>query len=132
MLAAATFGQQAGYAWVTNPFTSTVSVTLTQPITVGLSLLDAGGAEVVGDALVWHGFVSPLVTEVFTWTFQIDGNPGTEYSLPAADVELTTTEGETITDTMEAGLYTTPWPVSSEYSLPTLVAPVWQQKQSSH
>jgi len=40
--------------WINNPFTSTVSVTVTQTITPAITLHDMGGASWNGTTLTWN------------------------------------------------------------------------------
>ncbi len=79
---------QSAYLWANNPFTATVPVTLTQPIPAGVTVVDAGTGQISGGDIVWSGLVTPLDSQVFTYTFNVSATAGQTVTLPAAHLEI--------------------------------------------
>jgi Tol biopolymer transport system component len=81
------------YAWVDNPFTQTVGITLTQPLPVDILVVDANGGEVVGDSLRWHRVISPQSTVVFTHAVRYIGDGGQVVQYSEPQLEMVNLEG---------------------------------------
>lgn len=110
--------------WVNNPFTSTIEVTITQPLPAGVALLDAGGAQQSGDTLIWTTTVSPTALRRVGFSFAFPAVPGTSTSLAGASMTLTSPlDGQPLTATSNAVSFAALWPVTLEHATPGYVAP---------
>lgn len=76
------------HAWVSNPFTQTVSVTITQPIPTGAQIIDANGGLLDGTNLVWSRTISPETTIEITHLIRLDGAVGANVIYPPAQLTL--------------------------------------------
>jgi hypothetical protein len=107
-----------------NPLTVSVEVTVTQPLTGGIELLDAGGAVRQGDRLVWTATLGPEAGEVFSFTFRFPAVPGTVGWLPAATLRLGEPAGGHQEEIQGNPIrFEALWPVEIRRAVPSWVAP---------
>jgi uncharacterized repeat protein (TIGR01451 family) len=107
-----------------NPLTVSVEVTVTQPLTGGIELLDAGGAVRQGDRLVWTATLGPEAGEVFSFTFRFPAVPGTVGWLPAATLRLREPAGGHQEEIQGNPIrFEALWPVEIRRAVPSWVAP---------
>jgi hypothetical protein len=108
---------------VINPFTLTVSATVTQTVPVGFTIIDAGGGDVVGNNVVWTEEMEEgegvELRALLGWA----GEPGETATIPGPELNFrdpSTLEGDTYTTTEK----TVPaaWPLEVSASIP----PEWR------
>ena len=110
--------------FVHNPLTSSVAVTVTQPLTVGVEVLDPGAGQLTGGGLRWQGTVGPGATQPFTFTFRFGAVPGTAGALPPASLSLTElTTGLQATEPGNPVGFRALWPVGVVRETPSFVLP---------
>jgi hypothetical protein len=76
------------HLWVDNPFTTTVSVTVTQPLPTGIQVANANGGTLIGQNLVWSRTITPQTTIEITHVATYNGSAGIVVSYPAAQLEM--------------------------------------------
>lgn len=110
--------------WINNPFTSTVSVTVTQTITPAITLLDIGQASRKGTRLTWNTTVSPSAMSLVTFTFGYTATPGTNNALPGATLSLVNPlDSQWLTAESNTAGFQAIWPVTLERATPGYVLP---------
>jgi hypothetical protein len=105
---------------VQNPFTFTVSAALTQSVPTEFSIIDAGGAQLVADDLVWTEVLTPHVGVEWRAVLGWEGEPGASTVLPAPVLTFDDpVTGQSDTYTGEQQEVAAPWPleVTAEYPL---------------
>ncbi len=128
VMAGGSLGQpyQTGYLWVNNPFTATVSVTVTQPLPAAVtSVLEPGTGQVIGNDIIWTGFVTPLATEAFTFTFETSTAPGETVTLPAATLDIVNPlpPNDILSTSAEAPSFVVPRHLAIQRNTPDWIAP---------
>lgn len=86
--------------WVVNPFTQTVSITLTQPLPSGVEVVSAPGATEQDGNLCWTATLDPETRAAFTHTVRYVGPAIDELVYPISEMQmsdLTTTSQATFT-----------------------------------
>ncbi|MGD9100590.1 MAG: hypothetical protein PVF45_08915, partial [Anaerolineae bacterium] len=83
------------YVWVDNPFTQTMSITLTQPLPAGVAVVGGNGGSVIGSSLRWHQTIGPTATVGITHSVQYLGGAGELVTYPEPLVEMTDLTGTT-------------------------------------
>jgi hypothetical protein len=108
---------------VINPFTMTVRATITQALPVNFMILDAGGAQVSGNTLIWTANLEPAngleLQAKLRWTAM----PGTSISIPEPILSFrdpSTGLGDTYTAPTE--IVHAAWPLAVSANVPTM----WQ------
>jgi len=109
---------------VRNPLTVPVAVTVTQPLTAGIVLLDAGGAIRQGEGLVWTATLGPEASEVFSFTFRFPAVPGTVGWLPAGTLRMREpVSGHSEEMSGNPIRFEALWPVEVRRAVPSWMAP---------
>jgi len=106
--------------FVMNPFSLTVSATVTQPVSTDFEVLDADGAELADNALVWTEILSPEVGLEFRTWLGWEGTPGESRTLASPVLALSdpdTGHGDTYTG--KPNVVDAPWPLQVEVRMPT-------------
>ncbi|HRX00083.1 MAG TPA: hypothetical protein P5280_11360, partial [Cyclobacteriaceae bacterium] len=70
-----------------NPFTTTMPVTITQPIFEDLEITNAPQGNVTAQEITWSRDLTPLSQDILTFTARYNAIPGTSHSLPPAVME---------------------------------------------
>ncbi|TAK32117.1 MAG: PKD domain-containing protein [Chloroflexota bacterium] len=110
--------------WINNPFTSTLPVTVTQTLSAGISVIDAGGANQQGSLLTWNTTVLPSAVGVVTFTFSFPAAPGADHALPAAVMSLASPiDGQIVTADSNVAHFQAIWPVTLSAVVPGYVLP---------
>jgi len=76
------------HLWVDNPFTTTVTITLTQPLTDGIQVINANSGMLVGQNLVWSRTISPEATIEITHVVVYTGSAGIGVNYPTALLQM--------------------------------------------
>ena len=104
---------------VINPFTLTVSATVTHTIPANFEILDNGGGQVVGNALVWRNDLEPGAGLELRALLRWEGAPGESATLPGPELAFqdpNTNQGDTYTapdETVPAA-----WPLEVSVDIP--------------
>jgi hypothetical protein len=77
------------YAWVDNPFTKTVVVTLTQSLPADAQVVEAGNGTTAGNAIRWQRTISPQATVEITHVVCYQGEAGQNVDYPEPQLEMT-------------------------------------------
>jgi hypothetical protein len=88
------------YIWVDNPFTHSVTITLTQPLPAGVEVLDDNNGTAKLNTLRWQQIISPQTTVVITHLIRYQGEAGRAVQYPDPELEmasLTSTDSVTFT-----------------------------------
>ena len=110
--------------WINNPFTSTIPVTVTQPLPPDITVLDLGGAVQTGDTLTWNTVVSPTALSVITFTFSYTAAPGTGNILPPGSLTLHNPwDGALLTTEANPVDFQAIWPLTLDHTSPGYVLP---------
>jgi uncharacterized repeat protein (TIGR01451 family) len=116
--------QHEAQLWINNPFTSAISITLTQTLPTGITLLNTDGASQNGNSLTWNTVVSPTALKMVTFTFNFPAVPGAENTLPAATLSLIDPlQGQALSAQANAVPFQAIWPLSLDYMTPGYVLP---------
>ena len=76
------------HVWVDNPFTTTVTVTVTQPLPDAIEVLDANEGTLAGQNLVWSRPVPPETSIEITHVIACAGPSGVVLDYPAVVLEM--------------------------------------------
>ena len=116
--------QHKAQLWINNPMTTSVLVTLTQPVPNDIALISAPGAESDGESLSWTMQVEPSSIKAVTFTYAFSGIPGASALLPPA---VATLAGLDDSEVLQAASNEAPfhvlWPVAVSYDTPGYVMP---------
>lgn len=124
--AGGTAGQSylSSYLVVHNPFTTTIPVTVTQPIATDMAPLQTGNGTLGANQITWNAWVPPLSSEIFTYTFDILAAPGVTLTLPAANLALSHPSLGILQTSAAALPFTYPWQIDISQSTPEWVTPL--------
>jgi hypothetical protein len=104
---------------VVNPFTLTVSATVTQAIPTAFTILDDGGGVIVGDALVWTDVLSPGEGLELRALVGWEDAPGETAVMPGSELAFEdpgSGEGDTYTSPEET--VSAAWPLEVAVDMP--------------
>jgi alpha-tubulin suppressor-like RCC1 family protein len=97
-----------GLIWVNNPFTSSVLVTVTQPVPAFMNQIDAGVGRIEGGNIVWTTYVAPESSEMMTYTARLNLRPATNVVLPPTQLVLQVPTGEYLSHAVTPRTFTMP------------------------
>jgi uncharacterized repeat protein (TIGR01451 family) len=110
--------------WISNPFSSTVPVTVRQPLPAGITLLDLGGATQSNNTLTWNTVVEASSLNVVTFTFGFPGVPGTANTLAPASLTMPDpSTGQPLSVNANPVSFQTLWPITVDYATPGYILP---------
>jgi len=108
---------------VINPFTMTLRATVTQALPVNFTILDAGGAQVSGNTLIWTANLEPASGLELQAKLQWTAMPGTSTSIPGPVLSFQDPgTGLSDTYTAPAEIVHAAWPLAVSAHVPT----IWQ------
>ena len=84
-----------GQIWMVNPFTRSISTTITQTMPADTDLLQFGDGTFDGSTITWQRELSVGQVEQITYTFRYLGVPGTPVTVPPAMMAFTETLSNT-------------------------------------
>ena len=76
------------HVWIDNPFTTTLAVTITQPLPSDVQILNANGGVQVGNSLTWSRTISPQASIEITHVVTFGGQAGRVVEYPVAQLEM--------------------------------------------
>lgn len=97
--------------WIANPFTTTITTTITQTLPAAAILVDTDGT-VNGSTVAWQHTIAATDLVSATITFQYPAVPGAELQLPAAEMSFVEpNSGEVAVTTSNVPTFVKPLPV---------------------
>ncbi len=112
-----------GELWVNNPYDVAAPITVTQPISDNILIIDPMWGKVTPGQIEWQAYAPPRASAFFTYTFSAASNPHATITLPPAQIALSGPSGETISDQAESLPFENPWPKAVTYTLTDFFAP---------
>jgi hypothetical protein len=101
------------YIWIDNPFTQTVSVTLTQALPANVEVISSSMIISFENTLSWHQVITPQTTSIITHTFRYQDDAGQSIEYPKPYITMTNLSATAqVTFTGKAASFTTLPPLS--------------------
>jgi uncharacterized repeat protein (TIGR01451 family) len=100
------------HLWIDNPFTTSISVLLTQTLPSTITLISAEGGDVADNNVTWEQWIEPSAISLVTFTFSYSATPGLMATLPPAMLQLADpTDGESLLFESDPATFSTNWPI---------------------
>ncbi|MBN2550658.1 MAG: SBBP repeat-containing protein, partial [Anaerolineales bacterium] len=110
------------HIWVTNAFTQTALVTLTQTLPANVQVIDANGGSLIGNSLRWQTTLDPQASVEITHSVRYLGSAGQTVQYPEPQLEMTDTGFiESVTFNGEAETFISQLPLGAEGAPPAAV-----------